>query len=129
MKIINLKCSNEDSLKYSILLSLHYYDISHNPERITKLKKYEDRYIFTYNTPNEFELNNLNILLTIVDENNNIIYHPTNNSTIKVKIAKINDYRYAGMKPTKNKYIKLKELWQSFTHEEMKNMIMQKIIY
>lgn len=83
MKIINLKCSNEDSLKYSILLSLHYYDISHNPERITKLKKYEDRYIFTYNTHNEFELNNLNISLTIVDENNDIIYHPTNNSLLK----------------------------------------------
>ena len=129
MRIINLKCNNDESLKYSILLSFHYYDISHNPKRITKLRKYEDRYIFTHNTPREFEIYNPNISLTIIDENNNIIYHSTNNSTIKVKIVKINNHRYAGLKPIENKYIKLKELLRSFTHEEIKNTITQKIIY
>ena len=74
-------------------------------------------------------MDNPNISLTIVDENNNIMYHPTNNSAIKVKVVKINNHRYAGMKPIKNKYIKLKELLRSFTQEEIKDMIMQKIIY
>ena len=90
MRTIKLKSSNNDSFKYSILLSLHYYDISYDPERISKLKKYEDKYTFTSNNPNEFELNNPNISLTIVDENNNIIHHPINNTSSKVKIVKTN---------------------------------------
>lgn len=129
MRTIKLKSSNNDSFKYAILLSLHYYDISYDPERISKLKKYEDQYIFTSNNPNEFELNNPKISLTIVDENNNIIHHPTNNTSSKVKIVKTNYYRYAGLKPIKNKYIKSNEIIKSFTQEEIKDMIMQKIIY
>lgn len=125
MRIIKLKSSNNDSFKYSILLSLPYYDISYNPERISKIKKYEGKYtFFTSSNPNEFELNNPNISLTIVDENNNIIRHPTNNTSNKVKIVKINDYRYAGLKPIKNKYIKSNEITKSFTQEEIKDMIM-----
>lgn len=124
MRIIKLKSSNNDSFKYSILLSLPYYDISYNPERISKIKKYEGKYTFTSSNPNEFELNNPNISLTIVDENNNIIRHPTNNTSNKVKIVKINDYRYAGLKPIKNKYIKFNEITKSFTQEEIKDMIM-----
>ena len=27
MKTINPKCTNDDSFKYSILISLHYYDL------------------------------------------------------------------------------------------------------
>lgn len=73
MRIINIKSSNKETFKYSILLSLHYYDIKHNPERITKLKKYEDKYIFTSDSLNNFEMNNPHISLTIVDENNNSI--------------------------------------------------------
>lgn len=129
MRTIKLKSSNNDSFKYAILLSLHYYDISYDPERISKLKKYEDQYTFTSNNPNEFELNNPKISLTIVDENNNIIHHPTNNTSSKVKIVKTNYYRYAGLKPIKNKYIKSNEIIKSFTQEEIKDMIMQKIIY
>lgn len=130
MRIINPKCSNEDSLKYSILLSLHYYDISHNPERITKLRKYEHHYNFTHNTPRKFETDNPNIsLATVDDNNNNIIYHSSNNTSTKAKIVKINDNTYAGIKPTKNKYIKFIEFIKSCTHEEIRDMIMEKIIY
>ena len=130
MRIINPKCSNEDSLKYSILLSLHYYDISRNPERITKLRKYEHHYNFTHNTPRKFETDNPNISLTILDDNNNnIIYHSTNNLSTKAKIVKINDSRYAGIKPTKNKYIKFIKFIKSCTHGEIRYMIMEKIIY
>ena len=130
MRIINPRCSNEDSLKYSILLSLHYYDISHNSERITKPRKYEHHYNFTHNTPRKFETDNPNISLTILDDNNNnIIYHSTNNLSTKAKIVKINDSRYAGIKPTKNKYIKFIKFIKSCTHGEIRYMIMEKIIY
>ena len=130
MRIINPKYSNEDSLKYSILLSLHYYDISRNPERITKLRKYEHHYNFTHNTPRKFETDNPNISLTILDDNNNnIIYHSTNNLSTKAKIVKINDSRYAGIKPTKNKYIKFIKFIKSCTHGEIRYIIMEKIIY
>ena len=129
MRIINLKCSDEESFKDSILLSLHYYDISNNPGRITKLNKYENKYVFTHNVPRDFEANNPNIFLSTVDGNNNIILHPNNKSLNKVKIVKINYSRYAGLKPIKNKYIKLNELIKLFTQEELRDIIMQKIIY
>ena len=73
-------------------------------------------------------MNNPNISLTIIDENNNTIYESINNSNNKAKILKINNNRYAGIKPIKDKYIKLKELLRSFTHEELREYIMNKII-
>ena len=42
MRKINPKCSDIESFKYLILISLQYYDISFHPERITKLKPYEN---------------------------------------------------------------------------------------
>ena len=84
MRTINIIPSSSDSFKYSILCSLHYYDISSHPERISKLKPY-DRYVFTHNTPHEFEVDNLNISFTVYDENNEIIYHSINNSKNRAK--------------------------------------------
>ena len=40
MRKINPKCCDEDSFMYSVLILLLYYDISYNPERITKLKTF-----------------------------------------------------------------------------------------
>ena len=68
MKKINPKSSDIDSLKYSILILLHYYDISLHPERISKLKLSENKYNFKYIPPNEFEVNNPNISLAVFDE-------------------------------------------------------------
>ena len=86
MRIINIsKSTNEESFKYSIFISLHYYDILCHPERITKFKLIQNKYNFTHNTPNEFELDNPSISLTIFDEDNKIIYFPNNNSDIKLK--------------------------------------------
>ena len=45
MKRINTNSSNEDSFKYAILCSIHYYDITHHPERTTKLKSLENNII------------------------------------------------------------------------------------
>ena len=53
MRSINPKCTNDKSFKYSILISLHYYDLKHHLERINQLKPYE----------NKIYLNQMTILL------------------------------------------------------------------
>ena len=88
MRKINPKSSNIDSFKYSILISLHYYDISYRPERISKLKPFENKYNFTHSTPNEFEISYSNISLTVFDENDNIVYMTKNNSNNKAQMLK-----------------------------------------
>ena len=86
MRKINPKSSDIGSFKYSILISLHYYDISFHPERISKLKPYENEHNFIYITPTEFQTNNSNISLTIFDENNKKTYTTKNDSTNKACI-------------------------------------------
>ena len=125
---INPKSSDIDSFKYSILISLHYYDISLQPERISKLKPFESKYNFNDITPNEFEINNPNISLTVFDENINITYSSENNSTQKAHIVKWNNYRYTAIKPLKNKSIKLNEILKSFTHLELREHLIQYIL-
>ena len=127
MRKISPKSSDKDSFEYSILISLHYYDITFHPERISKLKQYEKKYIFTHITPNEFEINNPNMSLTVFDENNKMLYSPNNNSANKAKIVKINNCRYAAIKPLKDKFIKLNELLKSFSQLELREYFLQRI--
>ena len=101
MREISLRSSDIDSFKYSILISLHYYDISFHPERISKLKPFENKYNFKNITPNEFERNNPNISLTD---------------------------RYSAIKQSKNKFIKLNKLLESFLHIELREHILQNIL-
>ena len=117
--------SSSDSFKYSILCSLHYYDISSHPERISKLKPYENRYDFAHNTPHEFEVDNPNISWPVYDENDEIIYHPINNSKNKAKIVKINNRRYHAIKPLQNKHIKLNKLLKTYSQEELSSHLLQ----
>ena len=126
---INPKSSDEESFMYSILISLYYYDISCNPERLSNLRSYINKYNFTDITAKGFETNNPNISLTIIDEDKNILYRPSNIGNNKAQVVKLKDNRYAAIKQIKNKYIKLKEILQSFSHEEITNIIMQKIIH
>ena len=95
MRKINPKSSDIDSFKYSVLISLHYYDISFHPERRSKLKPYEDKYSFSDTTPIEFETNNPNISLTIFDEDKKKIYTTENNSADKAKIIHLKYNIYA----------------------------------
>lgn len=74
-------------------------------------------------------MNNSNISLTIIDENGNTVYSSNNTANNKATIVKLKDYRYATIKPMKNKYIRLKEILQSFSHKEICDMIMQKMIF
>ena len=70
MRKTNPKSSDTDSFKYSILISLHYYDIPIHPERISKLKTFEKHYNFIHKPPTEFETNNSNNSLRIFHEDN-----------------------------------------------------------
>ena len=128
MRKINPKCCNEDSFMYSILISLHYYDISHNPERITKLRAYMSNHDFTDTTANGFKMNNPHVPLEITDEDRNIVYSPNNTTNNKAVIVKLKNNRYAVLKPIKNKYAKLKEILRSFSHKEIRDFIKKKII-
>ena len=127
MRKINLKSSNEDSFKYSILISLHYYDIYFHPERISQLKQFENRYNFNELSPNESEANNPNISLTIFDENKNKIYTSKNNNANKAHIIKLeNNDRYAALKPLKNKFIKLDEILKSFSQKQLRKYLINR---
>ena len=128
MTKINPCSADINSFKYSILISLHYYDISFHPERISKLKPFENKYNFIHITPNEFEINNANTSLTILDENNKRLYTPKNNGTNKAQIVKLKNDRYAAIKPIKNKFIKLDKLLASFSHIELKEHMLQNIL-
>ena len=129
MRKINPKSSDEESFMYSILISLHYYDISCNPERLSNLRLYINKYNFTDFTAKGFQINNPDISLTIIDENKNTLYRPSNIGNNKAQVVKLKDNRYAAIKPIKKKYIKLKEILQFFSPEEITNIIMQKIIH
>ena len=128
MRKINPKSLNIESFKYSILISLHSYDISFHPERISKLEPFENKYNFIHITPDEFEINNPNASSTVFDENNKKIYSSKNNSTNTAQIIKLKNSRYAAIKPLKNKFIKLDKLLASFSHIELREHMLQNIL-
>ena len=66
--------------------------------------------------------------MTVFDEKNKIIYKPNNISVNKAQIVKIDDDRYATIKPLKDKFIKLNELLNSFSHLELGEYILQNIL-
>ena len=120
---INPKSSDIDSFKYSILISLHYYDIPYHRERISNLKQYENKNNFIHITPTEFEINNSNISLNIFNEDNQKIYTSKNDTTNKAYIVKLKNNRYAAIKPLKNKYTQLDEILKCFSQTELKEYV------
>ena len=70
MKTINPKCTKENSFKYSVLISLYYYDLNVHKERINQLNKYIGNYNFISNNYRDFENNNPHISLTVYNELN-----------------------------------------------------------
>ena len=87
MRKINPKCSDDESFMYSIIISLHYYDISHIPERILTLRPCIKNYDFTDITLQKFEVNNPDISLTVIDDDENILYISHNISSIRAKVV------------------------------------------
>ena len=126
MKTINPKCTDADSFKYSVLISLHYYDLYNHKERINQLNKYINNYNFKSNDPSHFEKNNICISLTVYDENNEILYDSKNKSNNKAYITKINN-RYHALKPDKDKFVQLKHLLKQFTHKELTEYILNNV--
>ena len=127
MRTINPKCTDNDSFKYSILISLYYYDLNVHKERTNQLNKYINNYNFISNNYNDFEKNNPNISLTIYNEHNEILYEPINKSNNKAYIIKINN-RYHALKPDIDKFMQLKQLLKQFTHKELTEYILKNII-
>ena len=66
--------------------------------------------------------------MTVLNENNEIIYTSNNNSYIKAKIIKINNDRYAAIKPLENKSINLNEFIQSHSHHELRDILFEIIL-
>ena len=129
MKTINPKCTNEDSFKYLIIISLQYYELNTHKERINQLNKYIDNYKFSINHFDTFESNNPNVSLNVYDENGKLIHKSFNNSINKGYIVKINNNRYHALKPDKDKYIQLKQLLEQFSQKELYDFIMNKMKY
>ena len=127
MRKINRKSSDIHSFKYSILTSLHYYNISFHPERISNLKPYDNNYNFLHITPTEFQINNSNVSLNIFNEDKKYIYASGNNSSHQVNIIQLKNNRYATIKPLKNKYTQLNGILKSFSHMELKEYVLNLI--
>ena len=104
MRLINIKCNDSDSFKYSILLYLYYYNVKNNYLRPTEIDKHSNPYIKNYLNRNndiyQFEKYNTFIDLLIIDINDKPIFLTRNNAKIKVTIVKLNDHRYSLYKPT-----------------------------
>ena len=113
MRKINPKLSNVDS--FTIFISLHYYDISFHPERISKLKSFQKQYNFIHIIPTKSETNNSNISLTIFNEDNKKIYHTKNDSINKAYIVQSKNNRYAALKPPTNKFAIIQNVKIFFT--------------
>ena len=127
MRTINPKCTDNDSFKYSILITLYYYDLNVHKETTNQLNKYINNYNFKSNNPSDFEKSNLNISLTIYDEHNEILYEPINKSNNKAYIIKISN-RYHTLKPDIEKFMQFKQLQKQFTHKELTEYILNNII-
>ena len=104
MRLINIKCNDSDSFKYSILLYLYYYNIKTNYLRSTEINKHSNPYIQIYFNENndiyQFEKENTFINLLIFDINDRPVFLTRNNAKIEVTIVKSNDHRYSLYKPT-----------------------------
>ena len=129
MRTNNPKCTNENYFKYSILISLHYYDLNTHKERINQLNKYISKYSFNSNNYDTFEKDNPNISLSVYDEYGNLLIKTKNNSNNKAHIIKINTYIYHALKTDKDKHIQLKQLLKQFTHKEITEFIMNKVTH
>ena len=119
MRSINPKCSNEDSFKYSILISIYYYDLKVHKERRRQLDKYLNEYNFNSNNYQTFENDNPCLSLNVYDENKELIHKSINNSLNIACIVNINNHRYHALKPDKDKYIQLRTILNQFSQKEL----------
>ena len=55
MRKRNLKSNNNDLFKYSILISLNYYNIPYHREKTSKLNLFPNKYNFSGTNPDIFK--------------------------------------------------------------------------
>ena len=118
---INPKSNNNDLFKYSILISLHYYDIPYHREKASKLNVHANNYNFSDTNPTYFEKNSPNISLNILSEDNNLIYSSNNDFFKKAKMVKISEYRFAAIKTSSDNFIK--QLIKKVSHDELEEIL------
>ena len=104
MRLINLKCEDSKSFEYSIILYLYYYNIQKNHGRRTQLFSKMNPYLHINfnkkNYPEQFEKDNPQIDLFIIDINSNSLSLTRNNALIKITIIKLNEHRCFSIKPS-----------------------------
>ena len=128
MKTINLNCLNEDLFKYSLLISLYYYHLKEHKKKTNKLNKWIiNDHNFSSIELKDFENNRSNISLSVSDGVGRNIYKSNNESIKKGYIVETNNNnnRDHALKPIKEKYKKLEELLNQFTHKEITNFILK----
>ena len=96
-----------------------------HPERISKLKAFEEHYNFIHITPTEFETNNSNISLRIFDEDSKKIYHSKNDT--EAPLVQLKNNTYDALKPLKNKFMRLNKMLKSFSYKQLKEYILSHI--
>ena len=128
MRKINPICNKKDTFKYSILISLHYYDINYHPERLTELKPFENKYDFTNCSYTTFEEHNPTISLTIINEDNNTLHKLINYTDKKALIVKLKDNTYASLKPITPLHNKFDNVFKKYSHKVLTDHIMSKIV-
>ena len=108
MRLINIKCDNSESFKYSILLNLYYYNIKNNYTWVTHLINNLNPNIHIKFNKNsdllQFQKDNPIIDLLIINLNSEPVFLTRNNATIKVTIVKSKNHRYSLIKPSRNSY-------------------------
>ena len=102
MRSINPKCTNNESFKYSVLISLHYDNLKHHPEKIKQLKSYEKKHISKSNDSIAFKNNNPSVSLNVCDEYGDLLHKTTYSTNNNAYLLKINNNRYDALKPNKN---------------------------
>ena len=99
MRLINIKCNDIDSFKYSILLYLYYFNMKNNYLRPRQIDKHINPYIQIYFNRNidiyQFEKDNTFVDLFIININDKPTFLTRNNAKIKVTIVKLNVHRYS----------------------------------
>ena len=121
MKIINPKCTNEDSFKYSILISLQYYELNIHKMSINQLNKYTNNHNFESNNYDNFENNNPYISLSVNDENVKLLYKSWNNTNNEASTVKINNHWYHALKRNKNICKQLNDLLKQLLIKNWQN--------
>ena len=91
MRLINIKCNDSDSFKYSVLAFLYFYSakIYLRPTEINKqINLYIQIYFNENNDIYQFEKDNTFIDLLIIDINDKPIFLTRDNAKIEVTIVK-----------------------------------------